>query len=364
MKVKLSEKPLVVQVSETARGEIKKAAEYLLDKYGSIYSPFLRKMLPREAAWLLPYEIYLELANFKEAFGYTDYGALVLKGFWNVDQKAVGPTPDRWQVAKKSNEIVLMELAFGLVHAALGGNLMQYKCQRGGGGFTHQVIPDVNMVNTQTGAGSAQDLSIHTEDGGLETSAEFITLCWIRNNEQVPSYLSSVRSIDWYELSDLKEMLSKPIFTFYPDANYRYKPEIVEFLRKNKMPVLFGNDIHPWIRMDNVEMIGKQDNCEAEIALQWLEREIQANIYKGFIPEAGDMVIINNRMCGHGRGKFNAGFDPFGKIVERRWMLRMMSHTSPISTYRYIHEQTANLNLEILAGYHFSQLEAFIEAVN
>ena len=219
------------------------------------------------------------------------------------------------------------------------------------------------MANTQTGAGSAQDLSIHTEDAGLETSAEFISLCWIRNNEQVPSYLSSVRSIDWYKLEELEKMLRKPIFTFYPDANHKYKPEILDFLHSSKMPVLFGNDIHPWIRTDNVEMLGKQDNCEAEIALRWLEREIQANIYSGFIPEAGDMVVINNRMCGHGRGKFKAGYDPIGNAVERRWMLRMMSHTSTISTYKYIHEQTANLNEEILAGYHYKQLAAYIEAV-
>jgi L-asparagine oxygenase len=363
MKVELPKKPRVVQISKTAQGKVRKAAEYLHSKYGSISNPLLRVLLPREAALLLPDEVYLELAHFKEAFGYSDYGAIVFKGFWDVNQQSAGATPAKWQVAEKTQEIVLMELAFALVHAALGGNMIQYKCQRGGGGFTHQVIPDLTMADTQTGSGSAQDLSIHTEDAGLQTSAEFISLCWIRNNEQVPSYLSSVRSIDWYELEELETMLRKPIFTFYPDANYRYKPEISDFLHRSKMPILFGNDIHPWIRTDNVEMLGKQDNCEAEIALQWLEREIQANIFSGFTPEAGDMVVINNRMCGHGRGKFKAGFDLSGNAVERRWMLRMMSHTSPISTYKFIHEQTANLNEEMLAGYHHKELAAYIETV-
>lgn len=363
MKVQLPKKPRVVQISKTAQGKVREAAEHLLSKYGSIYSVLLRQLLPREAALLLPDELYLELANFKEAFGYTDYGAIVLKGFWDVDQVSVGTTPAKWQVAQRTHEIVLMELAFAMVHAALGGNMIQYKCQRGGGGFTHQVIADLQMANTQTGAGSAQDLSIHTEDAGIQTSAEFISLCWIRNNEQAPSYLSSARSIDWSKLENLEKKLRKPIFTFYPDANYIYKPEIVDFLHRSKMPILFGNELHPWIRTDNVEMLGKQDNEEAEIALQGLEKEIQANIFSGFVPEAGDMVLINNRMCGHGRGKFNAGVDPTGKVVERRWMLRMMSHTSPISTYKFIHEQTANLNEELLAGYHYNELAAYIETI-
>ena len=65
MKVQLPKKPRVVQISKTAQGKIRKAAEYLLNKYNSISNPLLRIMLPREAALLLPDEVYLELAHFK-----------------------------------------------------------------------------------------------------------------------------------------------------------------------------------------------------------------------------------------------------------------------------------------------------------
>lgn len=360
MKVALPKKPRVVQISKTAQLKIKQAALYLKEKYGNIDSTLLRQMLHKEAALLLPDELYLELVSFREAFGYKCYGAIVLKGVWDVNQNLMGPTPPRWQEAKKVAEIELMEFAFALVHGALGSHMMQYRCQRGGGGYTHQVIPDKKMQKTQTGSGSTEDLTIHGEDVGLKTSAEFLSLFWIRNFEKAPSYLSSVRSIDWFENEKWEKILRKPIFTFFPDANYSYNNDILNFLRANKMPILFGNDTYPWFRPDNVEMIGKQETQEAEDALLWLEEQIQANIYKDFTPEAGDMLIVNNKMCGHGRGKFVAGFAPDGSPVQSRWALRMLSHTSPISCYEFGHPENQYLNDEILAGYHYSQLEKFL----
>lgn len=278
MDVKLPKEPKIFKLKSAHKEKIRMAATQCQKKYGSIDNPKFRRMIFYEAAFGLPTELYASLVTFGEAFDYSEFGALIIRDFWDVNQEIIEKTPDRWKEAKRIPDIKLMEFAFALIHAAVGGVPIQYKCQRGGGGLCHSVIPDIEKHNSQTGAGFSVDLSVHTEDAGLKTSAEYITLFWIRNNEEVPSYLYSVRTTDWESNEQMEVILRKPIFTFFPDNNYRYTEQAIEMFHQRKMPILYGNKYYPWIRTDNVEMIGKQKSKEAEVALNWLEEEIQENV--------------------------------------------------------------------------------------
>lgn len=78
-------------------------------------------------------------------------------------------------------------------------------------------------------------------------------------------------------------------------------------------------------------------------------REAKTLIYNDFIPEAGDMIFVNNHLCAHGRNAFMAGYrNENGRMVkcERRLMLRMMSKTSLIGIQSVAHPENPYLVME------------------
>jgi len=121
--------PEVVQVTDDERDHIAKASELLLQDYGSVDAPAFRKMLPALAGHYLPERLYTLLADFRDAFQGLDYGALILKGMVHVNQNKRGPTPTRWQEAKRE-KVKPYEFITALVHGVLGGALAQLYYQR------------------------------------------------------------------------------------------------------------------------------------------------------------------------------------------------------------------------------------------
>ncbi len=154
--------PEVVQVTDDERDHIAGETELLLQRYGSINPAEFRRMLPALAGRYLPKRIYSLLADFRDAFQCTDYGALILKGVVNVNQDKLGPTSARWQEAKRER-VKPYEFITALIHGALGGALAQFYYQRKGGGFSHCVIQDPDMKETKTGAYGEQ-IARHTLD--------------------------------------------------------------------------------------------------------------------------------------------------------------------------------------------------------
>jgi len=78
-------------------------------------------------------------------------------------------------------------------------------------------------------------------------------------------------------------------------------------------------------------------------------QEARTLIYDGFIPEAGDLIFVNNHLCAHGRNAFTAGFrNENGAMVpcERRMMLRMMSKASLLHIQSVIHPENPYLVME------------------
>ena len=152
--------PKVVQVTDNEREHIAKASELLLQEYGSIDAPEFGRMLPALAGQYLPERLYALLADFRDGFQHTDYGALILKGVVNVNQDKLGATPARWQEAKRER-VKPYEFITALIHGVFGGTLAQFYYQSKGGGFSHCVIQDPNMKETETGAGEVE-LKVHT----------------------------------------------------------------------------------------------------------------------------------------------------------------------------------------------------------
>ncbi len=339
--------PEVVQVTDDERDHIARAAGLLSQRYGSIDSPEFRRMLPALAGQHLPQRLYMLLADFRDAFQRTDYGALILKKMLNVDQDSLGPTPARWQEAELE-KIKPYEFITALIHGALGGTLAQFYYQRKGGGFSHCVIQDPAMKETETGAGEVE-LRPHTESANLHHSPDFITFLWLRNIERVPCYLFSIRSLDLAE-KRYEKILREPIFK---------KPLVADNLASEAqqwadqaVPVLYGNPLHPWLRVDFIEQLssGADQSQRAQQALEAFEQDARAATYTALVPGGGDLCVLNNKMCAHGRGPVQAGVDSNANAVEKRWMLRMMSVVDRFAFYETAHSRHPYFSKEMHTG--------------
>ncbi|MCZ6727786.1 MAG: hypothetical protein O7A98_10610, partial [Acidobacteria bacterium] len=236
--------PEVVQVTDAERDHLARAIELLLREYGTVDAPEFRRMLPALAGQHLPERLYTLLADFRDAFQRTDYGALILKGVADVNQDEVGPTPARWQEAKRE-KVEPYDLIAALIHGVLGGTLAQFCYQRNGGGFSHCVIQDPAMKETETGAGEVE-LKLHTEGSNLNHGPDFITFLWLRNIERVPCYLFSIRSLDLAE-KRYGKILREPIFK--KPLVGKHVAEVQRWAEQT-IPVLYGNPRHPWLRVD------------------------------------------------------------------------------------------------------------------
>jgi hypothetical protein len=170
----------------------------------------------------------------------------------------------------------------------------------------------------------------------------------LRNHKRVPCHLFSIRSLDLVEKS-YERILWDPIFTKPLRGNHEAE---VQGCADQTVPVLYGNPTHPWLRVDFVEQLTLRANRSerARQALQAFEQDGRTATYTGFVSRDGDFCVLNNKMCAHGRGPFQAGQDFSGNAVEKRWMLRIMSVVDRFAFYETAHPGHPDFSKEIIFG--------------
>ncbi|MEN5307767.1 TauD/TfdA family dioxygenase [Chryseobacterium cucumeris] len=321
--------PTVIEVTSQERRMIKDAALHLQKKYDTYENRDFIKHVHQLASYFLPERILNIAADFASDFSENQYGALVFTGLMDIDQEEIGSTPPNWQSADYS-KFNLYGFACALIHGALPSKPVQYYSQRKGGGLIHAIIPDEKMKETQTGSGSSTDLYVHTEDAFLKHQADFLSFMYVRNEEQVPSTLYSIRSHE--SIGEKYRALFDPIYKIPKDANLETANSEEETLDS----VLYGNYNLPFMRFDAAEQLFNssiRQSDEAQHTLHEFWEEARHLIYSGFTPQAGDVILVNNHLCAHGRSAFRAGIrniDGVEQPCERRIMLRMMSKVSLI----------------------------------
>ncbi|MET3877962.1 taurine catabolism dioxygenase TauD [Chitinophaga sp. OAE865] len=338
--------PAIITVSAEERAKLTKTGKALKEIYGNYENPAFISMLHLNAFKILPERIARLLSRMGADFSAQQYGAIVLKGLVDVDQEELGPTPASW---REMDPEKLVEYGFisALLHGVVPSKPVEYFAQRRGGGLLHAIIPDNNMAWSQTGSGSRTDLFVHTEDAFLFNAADFLSFLYLRNEEQVPSMLYSIRSHG--KPGPALECLFEPIYKCPKDANYDTDEALGEGVHTS---VLYGNRNTPFIRFDAAEQIYNKEAGQLPEAMENLVnfwREAKTLIYNDFIPEAGDMIFVNNHLCAHGRNAFMAGYrNENGRMVkcERRLMLRMMSKTSLIGIQSVAHPENPYLVME------------------
>lgn len=338
--------PLIIEINPKERNTIMRVGRLLTQAFDSYEEADYISKIHIYAFQFLPERITKLLNNFATDFSKNQYGAIVFRGLVDVDQEALGSTPENWQNAdyKKFN---IYGFVSSLLHGALPSKPVQYFAQRKGGGIMHAIIPDGDMDYSQTGSGSKTNLFVHTEDAFLYNQADFISLLYLRNEEEVPSLLYSIRSHG--DIDDQMKALFEPIYKCPKDANYVVEGVDIE---EELTSILYGNKKWPFMRFDAAEQIFNENVNQSPEAMKHLVNfweKVKPLIYNEFIPNSGDIIFVNNHICAHGRSSFVAGEkNKNGTIVkcERRQMLRMMSKTSLINIRHVTHTNDPYLIME------------------
>ncbi|CDG22876.1 putative Clavaminate synthase [Xenorhabdus poinarii G6] len=252
-------------------------------------------------------EIIEDLYNFKH-YG-NDYGILLLKGL-NFDS-VLPPTPSQALYYPDRGNFY-GELWLAMISEFLG-YAVGYSQEKNGNVFQN-LVPNIKKEFLLSSESSKKELDFHTEIAFHPFMCDYVLLYCLRQDHEknAKTFISSTKMM----LRDLSlkeiKILSEPLFITGIDYSYG-SPNGVKG-NGSLTSVLYGNPNDPYMIYDLDLMKGL--NTEAELVLDKLKTI--ANKHKYWVAlEAGDLLVIENNRCIHGRSEFTPRYDGYD-----RWLLR------------------------------------------
>jgi len=251
-----------------------------------------------------------------------DDGVFIVSGL-PVDDDRIGSTPASLDALPAASP-TYREEAFLVLVAVLLGDLIAWATQQSGR-VIHDVFPIRDHEHMQLGTGCRELLTLHTEDAFHPFRADYLAMLCLRNPQRAPTTVASVASLNLDDATS--QLLRQPHYTILPDESHRgitgiaddtqdAENRVEKMLRTpKKIPVLFGDQQRPYLRMDPYFM----DLPEAQAprhALQTLIGHLE-NSTVDVILEPGDVCIMDNYRVVHGRRPFQARFDGTDRWLKR-----------------------------------------------
>jgi L-asparagine oxygenase len=232
--------------------------------------------------------------------------AVLISGF-PVPDEEIGATPLHWRDGRTGERQEIYSL---LLAASLGQVFAWATLQDGR--LVQDVVPIRGQQQAQTGHGTIE-LAWHTEDGFHRYRCDYLCLFAMRNNDHIPTNLACV---DHLSLSPrVVDTLLGERFLIRPDTEH-LKAEnalarrAMERLQDDPVPsaVLFGAPERPYLRIDPIYMSPLPGDAEAAESLTEITRELESCLQPVSL-EPGDLLVLDNYRCVHGRAPFTARYD-------------------------------------------------------
>lgn len=199
---------------------------------------------------------------------------------------------------------VLMLVANGL------GDPAAFAAEKSGA-LVQNVVPVPGQEKFQGNAGSVE-LTFHTENAFHPHRPDYVLLLCLRADHEGVAELRtcSVRKLLPHLTDRAREALRRPEFVTEPPPSFGAGAGVSH-------AVLTGSPADPDLCFDEAATHALSDDGRA--ALAELSKLIQSG-FDGIRLEPGDLAIVDNRVCLHGRSSFTPRYD--GKD---RWLQRMFS---------------------------------------
>lgn len=222
------------------------------------------------------------------------------------------PTPPSWQEAEGTAPVQRMLLT---ILATAAGTPFGWEGQQAGRLIT-DIVPTKGAEATQTGAGSSTPLELHTEDAFHPGRATEFMLLGLRNPDRVGTILSSISDAIGHLHPDDAEILAAPGAGIYPDSSYEGFDEATGE-DPVSMITLWEVEGAPRLRFDPAYTPRTGADPDWWAAYDRLTKALRAEARQ--VPlGTGQLLIVDNDACVHGRAPFRARYDG-----RDRWLLRV-----------------------------------------
>jgi Fe(II)/alpha-ketoglutarate-dependent arginine beta-hydroxylase len=300
----------------------------------------------------LPERLRLFLEQYRMA---EPYAACIISNF-PVDEDAIGPTPEHWNLIGENSPTLHQEL-FLLLCSMLLGDVFAWATQQDGR-IMHNVLPIKAHREEQLGTGSEMPLWWHTEDAFSPFKGDYVSLMCLRNPDNVLTTVCDADSIEWSAVD--VDLLFEPEYPIRPDDSFLPRiglgdrpvddPLIARLLEEScrrimdlyenprKKPVLYGDRSRPYMSLDPYYMLRDEMKPTARAAFDAFTRAVDASL-AGIILRPGDILFIDNWRAVHGRKPFTARYDGTDRWLKRTNIsrnLRISRHARRSSTDRVI----------------------------
>lgn len=254
----------------------------------------------QELSFELPKKIYSFLKNFQ--FSIDDEFRLCLLSNLNIFEETPTPANIRNSNEFSQDDFILCSLAFIL------GEAFGWKEEQNGR-IIHDIIPIKEHRDSQESTGSEKEIFWHTDEAFHDYSADYLLLFCIKNPGNVATNYCSINSLD---LSDSRfDILFQRRFSFRKVSSHKSKSDNGNEYIKS---VLYGSREKPFIRIDPFFMVANDQ--ESAESLKLLIKYINSSL-KRIILSPGDLLIIDNAMCVHGRNSFVPSFNGSDRWLKR-----------------------------------------------
>jgi L-asparagine oxygenase len=185
--------------------------------------------------------------------------------------------------------------------------LVAYKEECGGALF-QDIVPVKSLANLQTSTSSDKPLEIHTEQAFSEERPTYISLACLRGDSNAVTYVLSLETLLKHLSAEDVEYLKRPMWTCRVDTS---------FLLGGAKNRLYG----PMPILRESSIVFDQDTMSGIVPKADLMIQKIVDIYEkhrtSITLEAGDVLVLDNRVYLHGRSKFTPRYDGTDRFLIR-----------------------------------------------
>ncbi|MFN8019363.1 MAG: TauD/TfdA family dioxygenase [Acidimicrobiales bacterium] len=243
-------------------------------------------------------------------------GALVLR---DVPTGAVPATPS--SPTARTGKDLRSELALLAVARRLGEPI-GYAPEHGGS-IVQNLVPTRGDVGRQTSTSSGVDLAFHTETAFHPYGPRHLLLLCLRGDPAAATTLASVEDLLPALSSEAVAALREPTFRTAADESFGGRRDVPVGAPR---PVLGDDEGQPWLCWD--AELTTSLRAEGRRALRELV-DAAAERHRRVVLEPGDLLVVDNRRCVHGRSPFHARFDGTDRWLQRTFVVPDLAPSAP-----------------------------------
>lgn len=236
-------------------------------------------------------------------------GALLLRGLPVGTLPATPPRPTTNPSGKdRASELLLLTVARAL------GEPVGYRPEHGGD-IVQNLLPVREAAATQMSTSSSVDLEFHTETAFHPYRPRYLLLSCLRGDGRAKTLLCSLRAMLGQLSERERQVLSEPRFRTRVDASFGGHPDLAPL---PAAPILRGEWDRPRLVFDADLMAGIDPEADAALArVRTLALEHRIAV----VLEPGDLLVVDNDACIHGRTAFPARFDGSDRWLQRAFVV-------------------------------------------